>query len=129
MYLYYDLITYRRLNIEAENGTELKKKQEEIENIFEDFVIDTRKKKYYLSLKNLVFCSGLDESQKKGEWDKIKGFSCSSLAIAFYIKIGAIKYERNIHSVRPGDFQCNKNTLTFNDGFSFGPEKIIEFSE
>ena len=64
----------------------------------------------------------------KRDWSKIKGFSCSSLATAFYIEIGAIKYNRNIHSVKPGDFQSNKNTLTFNDKFSFGPEKIIDFS-
>ena len=41
-----------------------------------------------------------------------------------------IKYLiRNIHSIKPGDFQSNKNTLSFNDKFSFGPEKIIDFSE
>ena len=129
LYLYYDLVTYRRLNIEAENEKELKKKQKELENKFENFVQDTKKKKYYLSIKKLIFCSDLEENQAKGEWDKVEGFSCSSLAIAFYIQIGAIKYEKNIHSVRPGDFQYNKDKLTFNDGFSFGPERIIEFSD
>ena len=59
----------------------------------------------------------------------MEGFSCSSLAIAFYIKIGAIKYEKNIHSIKPGDFQANKNILSFNDNFSFGPEKVIDFSD
>ena len=121
-------MTYRRLNIEAENEIELEKKQKDIIDNFEDFVNETKNKKYYLSIKNLVFCSGLEEKQRKGEWNKLEGFSCSSLAIAFYIKIGAIKYDRNIHSIKPGDFQSNKNLLKFSNKFSLGPEKIIEFN-
>ena len=128
LYLFYDLVTYRRLNIEAENEIELEKKQKDIIDNFEDFVNETKNKKYYLSIKNLVFCSGLEEKQRKGEWNKLEGFSCSSLAIAFYIKIGAIKYDRNIHSIKPGDFQSNKNLLKFSNKFSLGPEKIIEFN-
>ena len=129
LYLYFDLITYRRLNFEADNDDELKRKQNEIENKFDDFSKDTIFKKYFLSFKNLLFCNGNKQERKgKRDWSKIKGFSCSSLATAFYIEIGAIKYNRNIHSVKPGDFQSNKNTLTFNDKFSFGPEKIIDFS-
>ena len=129
LYLYFDLITYRRLNFEADSDEELKRKQNEIENKFDDFSKDTLFKKYFLSLKNILFCNGNKQEKKdKRDWSKMKGFSCSSLATAFYIDIGAIKYNRNIHSVKPGDFQSNKNTLSFNDKFSFGPEKIIDFS-
>ena len=125
----YDLVTYRRLNYEAETEEELKNKQKEIEKKFDEFSKDTNGMKYYISIKNMVCCDGIDETQRKGEWKKMKGFSCSALASAFYTKIGAIKYTRNIHSIKPGDFQSNKNTLSFNDKFSFGPEKIIDFSE
>jgi hypothetical protein len=128
-YLYFDLVTYRRLNIESENEAELENIQKEIVKNFEDFVKETSNKNYYLSIKNLVCCSRVDEKQRKGEWGKMEGFSCSSLAYAFYNKIGAIKYDRNIHSIRPGDFQSNKNILKFNKKFSLGPEKIIEFND
>lgn len=65
----------------------------------------------------------------KGEWDKAKGFCCSSLMAAFYIYIGVMELEKSVHSVRPGDFEQDKNRLTILPGFSFGPEKILEFSK
>ena len=127
--LFFDIVTFRKLNIETENEFEYYKMQKNIEANFEEFVKETREQKYYLSYKNLVFCSSIEEKQAKGEWDKMEGFSCSSLAAAFYIKIGAIKYEKNIHSIRPGDFQANKNVFSFNNNYSFGPEIIIDFSD
>jgi hypothetical protein len=123
----FDKIVYRRLHIEAENKKELKNIQKEIVEKFEQFVKETNDKTYYLSFKNLVFCDGIDQDQVNGEWSNMKGFSCSALAAAFYIKIGAIKQERNIHSARPGDFQDNKNILKFNQKFSLGPERILFF--
>ena len=123
----FDKIVYRRLHIEAENKKELKNIQKEIEEKFEQFVKETNDKNYYLSFKNLIFCDGIDQDQINGEWSKMKGFSCSALAAAFYIKIGAIKQERNIHSARPGDFQDNKNILKFNQKFSLGPERVLFF--
>lgn len=125
----FDKIVYRRLHIEGENKKELKNTQKEIETKFEEFVNETKDKNYFLSLKNLIFCDGIDKDQVNGEWSNMKGFSCSALAAAFYIKIGAIKQERNIHSVRPGDFQDNKNILKFNQKFSFGPERILYFPQ
>ena len=123
----FDKIVYRRLHIEAENKKEFKNMQKEIEAKFEQFVKETKDKKYYLSIQNLVFCDGIDQDQVNGEWSNMKGFSCSALAAAFYIKIGAIKQERNIHSARPGDFQDNKNILKFNQKFSLGPERVLFF--
>ena len=82
-----------------------------------------------MSIKNLLFCKGIEIEQEKGEWNKMEGFMCSGLAAAFYIKIGVIYYDRNIHSVRPGDFQSKKHIFRFKDKYSFGPEKIIEFSD
>jgi len=123
----FDKIAYRRLHIEAENKKELKNIQKEIEEKFEEFVKETSDKDYYLSIKNLVFCDGIDKDQVNGEWSNMKGFSCSALTAAFYIKIGAIKNERNIHSARPGDFQDSKNILKFNQKFSLGPERILFF--
>ena len=40
-----------------------------------------------------------------------------------------MKLEKSVHCVRPGDFEQDKNRLTILPGYSFGPEKIIEFSD
>ena len=49
-HLEFDRITYRRLNIEAENEDELINIQKDIEKKFDEFVKETKNKKYFLSI-------------------------------------------------------------------------------
>ena len=65
------------------------KKAKRIRKNFDNFVKDTQRKKYYISIKNLVFCSDIEENLLKGEWNKMQ------VVIAFNMKIGAIKYKKN----------------------------------
>ena len=125
--LSFDKVCYRRLNIEEKNYEEKMKIQEKIENLTDQFMNEVTDKKYYLSFCNLLFKGKPKKYELSGEWHKSEGFSCSSLVAALYIKLGIIKLKNSIHSIKPGDFEQNKN-LYFLPGFSLGPEKIIEFS-
>ena len=120
--LVFKKISLRRLNIEEENNSE------KIEEKSFEFIEKVDKKKYNMSLLKMLYDSKRKDYEVKGEWDKAEGFCCSSLLAAFYIYIGVMKLEKSVHSVRPGDFEQDKNRLTILPGFSFGPEKIIEFS-
>ena len=81
-----------------------------------------------MSILKMIFNMSPKEYEIKGEWDKAHGFCCSSLAAAYYIYIGVMELGKSVHCIKPGDFEQNKNVLTVLPGFSFGPEKIIEFS-
>jgi hypothetical protein len=120
--LVFKKISLRRLNLSEENNSE------KIEEKSIEFIEKVDKKKYNMSLIKMIHDSKKKDYEVKGEWDKAKGFCCSSLMAAFYIYIGVMKLEKSVHSVRPGDFEQDKNRLTILPGFSFGPEKIIEFS-
>ena len=126
-HLNFKRICYRRLNIEEKNNAKKLKIQENIDNITEQFMNDMYDKKYYLSFCNLLFKGNPKQYEINGEWEKAEGFSCSSLIAALYIKLGIMKLNNTIHSIKPGDFEQNKN-LCFLPGFSLGPEKIIDFS-
>ena len=76
----------------------------------------------------IIFRCKPNEYEIKGEWEKAKGFCCSSLAAAFYSYNKVIKLKKSAHCFRPGDFEQDKNRLYIQPGFSFGPEQIIEFS-
>ena len=78
----------------------------------------------------MVCCDGQEEYEVNGEWEKSKGFCCSALVAAMYLKAGIMKLEkrRSVHSVRPGEYEQDRNKINFLPGFSLGPEKIIEFS-
>ena len=121
--LVFKKISLRRLNIGEENNSE-KIQEKSIE-----FIEKVDKKKYNMSLIKMLHDSKKKDYEVKGEWDKAKGFCCSSLMAAFYIYIGVMELEKSVHSVRPGDFEQDKNRLTILPGFSFGPEKILEFSK
>ena len=126
-YVQFKKIVYRRLNIEEKNWKKKWEIQRRIEKGTEDFIEETKDKKYYLSLCNIL-CRGKPKNyEMKNEWEKCEGYSCSSLVAAYYIKLGIIKLKKTIHSVLPGDFEENKK-ICFKPGFSLGPEKIIEFS-
>ena len=127
--LVYYKITYRKLNYE---NNDLQKKIQEQKNFQEkckSFLNEIEGKDYYLSIPNFICCKKPEDYEYENNWVKAKGFCCSALAAAFYIKIGVVKLEKSVHSTRPGDFEQDKNRLTFENGYSLGPEKIIEFSE
>ena len=126
-HLAFKKICYRRLNIEEKNYEKKQKIQERIEKLTVEFMNEMQDKKYYLSFFNIFFKGKPRNYEIKGEWDKAEGFSCSSLVAALYLKLGIIKLNNTVHSIKPGDFEQNRN-LSFLPGFSLGPEKIIEFS-
>ena len=121
-------IALRRLNIEEQDPVKLKEIQEAFQQHSLEFVENINKKKYSMSILKMLFDVKPKEYEIKGEWDKSKGFCCSALVAAFYLNNGIMKLEKSVHSIRPGDFEQDKNRLTILPGFSFGPEKIIEFS-
>ena len=127
--LVYYKIAYRKLNYEN-NDIE---KQLEIQTKLEDncifFTDDLKGKDYYLSLSKILCCKSPDSYEYENNFYKAKGFCCSSLVAAIYLKLGVVKLVKSVHSTRPGDFEQNNNRLTFSEGFSLGPEKIIDFSQ
>ena len=126
-YLDFEKICYRRLKIEEKNIEKKIKIQENIEKITEQFMNEMSEKKYYLSFCDLLFKRKPKNYEINNNWEESEGFSCSSLIAALYIKLGIIQLNKSVHSIKPGDFEQNKN-LNFLPGFSLGPEKIIEFS-
>ena len=126
--LVFKKIVLRKLNIEESNEKILDIRIE-IQEKTRDFIDKIYKKKYDMSILKMAFDRKPKEYEVKGEWDKAKGFCCSALTAAYYIYIGVMKLEKSVHCIRPGDFEQDKNRLTVLPGFSFGPEKIIEFSE
>ena len=121
-------VVLRRLNFEETDPIKLKENQEEFQQSSLKFVENINKKKYSMSILKMIFDTKPQEYEIKGEWDKSKGFCCSALVAAFYLNNGIMKLEKSVHCVRPGDFDQDKNKLIFEPGYSFGPEKILEFS-
>ena len=81
-----------------------------------------------MSILKMIIDKEPKDYEISGEWDKAKGFCCSALTAAYYIYNGVMKLEKSVHCVRPGDFEQDRNRIVILPGFSFGPEKIIEFS-
>ena len=127
--LVYKRVTYRKLNIGYKDKNEIKKIQKNIQEITNEFITETWEKDYVLSIPKILFCKKKSEYEIKGDWGNAEGFCCSALTAAFFIKIGAIKIEKTVHSIVPGDFEQDRNCCKFINGFSLGPEKIIEFSQ
>ena len=131
-YRFYNLvfkkIVLRRLNIEEDDPVKLKKTEEGIAKKTNEFIDKILKKKYIMSVLKMAFDRKPKEYEIKGEWEKGKGYCCSALTGAFYIYNGIMKLEKSVHCIRPGDFEQDRNKITFLPGFSLGPEKIIEFS-
>ena len=127
--LVYYKITYRKLNYENNDIQKKIQNQKDLQDKCKSFLDEIQGKDYYLSIPNFICCKKPENYEFKNDWNKAKGFCCSALAAAFYIKIGVVKLEKSVHSTRPGDFEQDKNRLTFENGYSLGPEKIIEFSE
>ena len=128
--LLYEKIVYRKLNIYEDNYLAEKNIRDEIDKKANEFIKMTKKKEYYLSIKNLVCCCAKKpyDYEIKHEWDKSEGYSCSSLLAAAYYHFGIIKMKQGVHSVLPGEFGQLKKNFEFNEKFSLGPEKLIEFT-
>ena len=126
--LVYYRIAYRRLNYESEDSQKIIDNQKYIDDKCRKFLKETKHKDYYLSIPRFLCCKKPEQYEYEKNWEEAKGFCCSALAAAMYIKIGIVKLEKSVHSTRPGDFEQDRNRLTFEKGYSLGPEKIIEFS-
>ena len=125
--LVFKKIVLRKLNIEAEKD-KINDIRLEIQEKTKDFINKIYKKKYDMSILKMMFDRKPKDYEVKGEWDKAKGFCCSALNAAYYIYIGVMKLEKSVHCIRPGDFEQDRNRIIILPGYSFGPEKIIEFS-
>ena len=126
--LIFKKIVLRRLNIEEKDPKKVAEIRNNIDEKARSFIQKIHKKEYEMSLLKMAFSRKPEEYEIKGEWEKGSGYCCSALNAAFYVYNGIMKLEKSVHSMRPGDFEQDKNRLTMMPGFSFGPEKIIEFS-
>jgi hypothetical protein len=126
--LIFKRVVLRKLNIDEEDPEKSKEIRENIENKSIEFIDMTLKKKYTISFLKMVIDRKPKEYEISGNWEKGKGYCCSALTAAFYIYNGVMKLEKSVHCIKPGDFEQDRNRVTILPGFSFGPEKIIEFS-
>ena len=127
--LVYDKIVYRRLIIEGSSETEVKKLQREIEIKTQEYVDETNKKGYLLSVCPVICWKGPREFEKNNQWKHSKGFSCSGLLTGAYYKMGVMEITQDTRAILPGHYsQSDNTTLVFKKGFSLGPEEILEFS-
>jgi hypothetical protein len=124
--LLYDKMVYRELLIEMD---EKRKKafEEEMKENCDNFVKETQKKKYILSCCSLC-CPSKKDYEYKNEWSKSDGFFCSQLVAAAYLKCGIMKLNKGSNYYLPGNFAQSKDSLELVDGFSLGPEIIIDFT-
>jgi hypothetical protein len=128
-HLIYTRISYRRLNYENKNKNDKSSNQKILEKNFNKFLKEIRGKDYYLSITNFICCKSPQQYEYNKDFKQAEGFCCSALVAAIYIKLGIMKLERSVHCVKPGDFEQDRNRIIFEDGYSLGSEKIIEFSE
>ena len=121
--LVYDKIAYRELIIENKNEEKI------IEEKCKNFFKEIEGKKYYLSISKFLCCQKPDKYEYEKKFEESKGFCCSALVAALYIKIGIAKLIKSVHSIKPGDFEQRRNKIYFEKGYFLGVEKILEFSE
>ena len=126
--LIFKKVVLRKLNIDEEDTLKYNEIRENIEIKSNEFIDKTLKKKYAMSVLKMVIDRKPKEYEKTGDWEKGKGYCCSALTAAFYIYNGVMKLEKSVHCIKPGDFEQDRNRVTILPGFSFEPEKIIEFS-
>jgi len=127
--LAYFKIAYRKLNYENKEKNKEIENKNNFEKKFFEFLDKLKGKDYYLSIPKFLCCKKPDSYEKEKKWEETKGFCCSALVAAMYLTIGIMKLEKSVHSTKPGDFEQDRNCIRFNEGYSLGPEKIIEFSE
>ena len=149
-YLLYDIMSFRKLNIDIKameryileqeknesdnNSINKKDKNNSNDNIIkikfyyyfnkkvEEFIEKTEDKKY-LFKKSGFFCT----SKMKKNYIIRKAYSCSELMAACYYYAGIITDLLEAKNYLPGHFS-KKGSLPFINGFSLGQEYIIDFS-
>jgi hypothetical protein len=117
-------MVYRALEITNKENKE--KIQVELEEKIKEFIEETQEKKYVLSC-SAILCYKKKEYEQTNDWKKSKGFFCSQLIAAAYLKCGIMNYNKGSNGYLPGSFGHNKN-LHITDNYSLGPEIIIDFS-
>ena len=127
--LVYIKLAYRKLNYENKDKKNEVEMQKELEDKCIKFLYEIQGKDYYLSIPKFMCCKKPEYYENDKKWENAKGFCCSALAAALYFTIGVLKMVKSVHSVKPGDFEQDRNCIVFNQGYSLGPEKIIEFSD
>lgn len=121
--LLYDKMVYRELEIKGENKGLLEK---ELCTQIEDFIAETQYKKYVLSC-SAILCYKKKEYEQANNWKRSKGFFCSQLIAASYLKCGILKYDQGTSGYLPGSFSHHKS-LHMTENYALGPEIVIDFS-
>ena len=127
--LVYKKIALRKLIYENKDKKLEAENKKIIEEKCKNFLKEIKGKNYYLSILKFLCCQKPEQYEYEKKFEKSEGFCCSALAAALYVKIGIAKLQKSVHSIKPGDFEQRKNKIYFEQGYSLGPEQIIEFSE
>ena len=127
--LVYKKIALRKLIYENKDKKLEAENKKNIEEKCKNFLKEIKGKNYYLSILKFLCCQKPEQYEYEKKFEKSEGFCCSALAAALYVKVGIAKLQKSVHSIKPGDFEQGKNKIYFEQGFSLGPEQIIEFSE
>lgn len=123
--LVHEKIVYRELIINSLNKDKI---QRLLEAKAEEFISKTNMKKYDISICTIICGGKKRKHEEMNEWNKSKGFSCSSLVSAAYLYMGVIPYIKETRTVIPGHFST-KVKMNFNQPFELGPEVVIDFSK
>ena len=126
--LVYNKIAFRQLIYDNGDKDKVIENQNIIEEKCKNFFREIEGKNYYLSITNFLCCQKPEEYEYDKKFQESKGFCCSALAAALYIKIGVAKLQKSIHSTKPGDFEQIRNKICFEKDYFLGPEKILDFS-
>ena len=141
-YLLYDVMAYRKLNIDINAMKQYILEQNDKNNVddfidnkkikekfffyfnkkIDEFIAQTQDKKYVFS-KMGYLC----KSKMKKKSIIRESYSCSELMGALYYYIGIITDEYEARNYLPGHF-TRKGYLPFKKGYSLGEEYIIDFS-
>ena len=123
--LLYDKIVYRELVINSEDKIRI---ELDIQRNVENFLTKTEKKKYHISICDIVCGKKEKEYEKKNLWEKAEGYTCSALVCGAMINMGVMNYSQNVEAILPGYFSKENKNIRLNPPFALGPETIIDFS-
>lgn len=137
--LLYEKIVYRRLNLHIEEGSELLlTDREEKGSLIDDterkiieYIQTTEKMPYRLTCTDIFCKGGPGQKEKNREWNKMKGYYCSSLVAGAYIHSGILcSSNKSATKYLPEHFseKLSPRKLVFNPNFSLGPEIILDFT-
>lgn len=105
-------------------------KYEEIKDSIHEFVKITEHKEYRLSCDKLFCYCQPKKYEVEKKWNECKGFYCSQLVAGAFMHSEIMKTNNGAGKYLPGSFSALKpyDYLSLNDGFHFGPEKIVVFN-